>query len=181
MTPPASLESFLNAAWSRLSRGVADPKSACNRPTLATTGPEMRTVVLRAANRDAGTLDIHSHAQAGKITQIAADPAVALHVWDARANLQIRLRGRAELHIGTPLAKDVESRLPARTHEIYRISQTPGAIIPSPEVTRFDGPPAFALIRVTLDQIELLHLDRSRHSRALFCREDGWTGSWRAP
>lgn len=181
MTPPDTLPDFLNAAWTMLGRGTADAKAAANRPTLATAGPELRTVVLRAADRGQGTLDIHSDARAGKIAQISADTNVALHVWDAKANLQIRMRGAAILHIDDAEAQSAFDALPEHGQAIYRIAPDPGVPLTDPDATSQTGPARFALIRITLREIELLHLARARHSRALYTRAEEWRGTWLVP
>jgi len=175
------MNDLLDQAWDLLTRGVQDRTLSSNRPTLATTGPKLRTVVLRAASRTTQTLDIHSDARAGKIAQLRRDPHAALHVWDADASLQIRIRARAELHIDDDEAHQAFAALPEHGRRIYTAVAQAGATIPLPDAVTFDGPTHFALIRLHLSEIELLHLSRDLHRRAVFTAEQCWTGRWLAP
>lgn len=175
------MNDLLDQAWDLLTRGVHDRTLASNRPTLATSGPELRTVVLRAASRTTQTLDIHSDARAGKIGQLRRDPQAALHVWDADARLQIRIRARAELHIDDDEAHRAFAALPEHGQRIYTAAAQAGAPIPMPDAVTFDGPAHFALIRLHLSEIELLHLSRDLHRRAQFRAAQGWAGRWLVP
>ncbi|MBC7477316.1 MAG: pyridoxamine 5'-phosphate oxidase family protein, partial [Pseudorhodobacter sp.] len=94
--PWASELSHLHAeVWLRLSRGVHDRHAPARHPTLATVSvdgrPQARTVVLRAADKPAGTLDIHTDLYSAKFQELRATPFAALHMWDPAAHLQVRL------------------------------------------------------------------------------------------
>ena len=74
--------------------------------------------------------------------------------------------------------------IPARA-AAYGHSPPPSTVIP--EASGFDITPDhanFAVLRLTLDQIELVDLsdpDEADHRRALFTRHDNWRGQWRSP
>ena len=57
--------------WARLTRGVHDWHAPARHPTLATVTPEgrpqARTVVLRAADKAAGALDIYTDLHSSKV------------------------------------------------------------------------------------------------------------------
>ncbi len=183
---PHDLDAFLDDAWQLLGRGTVDSKSAANRPALATVGaegPEARTVVLRAAHRAAGTLDVHSHRLAGKVAELRADPRGALHVWDAKRSVQMRLAGLATVHVEDAEARAAFDALPEHGRTIYAVTPKPASEVAAPSVPEFDADPwpGFALIRLTLERIELLHLGRERHSRAVYERSAGWAGRWLVP
>ncbi|QPH55168.1 pyridoxamine 5'-phosphate oxidase family protein [Pontivivens ytuae] len=183
---PEDLGAFLDDAWQLIGRGTVDSKSAANRPALATVGaegPAVRTVVLRAADREAGTLDIHSHRLAGKVAELRAEPRAALHVWDAKRSLQMRLAGAATVHVEDAAARAAFDALPEHGRTIYAVSPEPAAEIDAPSAPAFDADPwaGFALIRLRLERIELLHLGRERHSRAVYERSSGWRGRWLVP
>ena len=163
MSAAPDLAALLDLAWARIEAGVADPAAAARTPALATAGPdgpEVRTLVLRAADRGAGTLDLHADAASAKVAQLRADPRAALHVWDAGASLQIRVRGVIELLDGGE-ADAVWARVP-EAHE------------PRAERARF------AVLRCRADEIEALLL-ADPHRRALFRRADAFAGEWLAP
>ena len=175
---------LLDRAWALLERGARDPGTPANRPTLGSIGadgPALRTVVLRAADRTTGVLDIHSDARAGKVAQLRADPRAALHVWDPDTSLQLRIAAEARVHTGDGIAEAALAALPDRSRALYRAIPAPGTPIARPEEARFDGPEVFALIRLHLTRIEVLHLGRERHRRAVFTATDGWAGAWRVP
>ena len=95
-----SLTGMLDMVWQQIGRGTKDRHPPARHPTLATTtpqGPELRTLVLRAASRDAGTLEFHTDAVSPKAYQITDNPNVALHIWIPKTSLQIRARATARL------------------------------------------------------------------------------------
>jgi len=181
----AELDATLEAAWRQLDRGVADAAAAARHPTLATVGrdgaPEVRTVVLRAADRGAACLEFHSDAAAHKIAQLHAEPRVGLHIWDPHARLQLRLRGTASILTGAAVVARWRA-LPASARTNYGGAPRPGTPIDDPgaHAARID-PARFAVVRCTLGEIETLHLGADRHRRARFRADADWRGSWLAP
>ncbi|MCC5972479.1 MAG: pyridoxamine 5'-phosphate oxidase family protein [Rubellimicrobium sp.] len=181
---PETLPAFHALAWTRLVRGVADRHAAARHPTLATAGPdgapELRTVVLRAADPQAGTLEIHTDLRSPKAAQIAADPRVALHVWDDRARLQIRIAANVVILTGEEVASQW-GRVPAASRISYGSDPAPGQPIPAAlDYRPGTDPAAFAVLRLGIARMDLLHLGTS-HRRAVFARADDWTGHWLAP
>lgn len=181
---PETLSGFLEAAWQRLGRGVADAKSPARTPVLATVSPEgwpeARTVVLRAASRAAGTLEVHSDLAAGKVASLRQEPRAALHVWDARAGLQIRAWGAVEIVTGEA-AEARWAKVPEASRQAY--GKTPAARneIGGPldyEVLAERG--SFCALVLHLAALDLLHLG-DRHRRAAYDRESGWRGRWLSP
>ena len=181
----ADLDATLDAVWRTLEHGVADRTSPARHPTLATVGPggapEVRTVVLRAAERDSGRLDVHSDVATAKIDEIRAEPRIGVHVWDPHTHLQLRLRGWATILTGEPVA-EIWRAVPASARRNYGGAPAPGTPIDDPSAHE----PAvesdrFAVVRCTLGEIETLHLGPDRHRRARFRAADQWRGTWLAP
>ncbi len=178
------LDGTLEAVWQRLARGVADRRAAARHPVLATVGrargAEARVVVLRRADREAGVLDVHTDTASGKIAEIARDPMATLLVWDARAQLQIRLRVTVEVRQDLD-AQAEWARVPDASRKNYG-GTPPGTAIDAPEAAE-DGAEAarFAVLSCRIDEIETLHLGRDRHYRAIFRRDAGFAGAWLAP
>ena len=112
MTSPdteyASLAAFYRAAWDQLARGVADAKHPARTPTLATISangfPAQRTVVLRAADRAAAEVEIHTDALTPKVEELRANNKAALHVWVRKSMLQLRLEVCVEILMGLDVA-----------------------------------------------------------------------------
>ncbi|MBC7799289.1 MAG: pyridoxamine 5'-phosphate oxidase family protein [Gemmatimonadaceae bacterium] len=178
-------------AFRRLSRGVADRRSPFRSPALATVGldghPQVRTVVLRAFDPAARVIVVHSDLRAGKVADLRANPAVALHVWDEGANIQVRAAGHA-----TTLAGDAAQPEWDRLHEgsraTYTVGPMPGSPVAdpaSPDTGRLTDPEAFAnfaVIRVRIAGLDWLHLARDGHRRARFTWAHAeWQQEWVVP
>jgi hypothetical protein len=171
-------------AWDILTRGPADRHAPARHIALATVAPDgtpdVRTVVLRAADRAAATLDIHTDLRSAKVTALKHTPTAQILAWDPRAHLQIRATGTATILTGAEAAP-LWARVPAASRPAYGATPPPGTPIPAAlAYTRTDGATAFAVIRLTLTALDLLHLG-DRHRRARFARADDWRGDWLSP
>jgi pyridoxamine 5'-phosphate oxidase len=175
--------------WTRLTRGVNDRHAPARHPTLATVStsgvPQARTVVLRAADPEAGTLTLYTDRHSAKVAELRANPLAALHVWDAAAHLQIRIEAEVTIDTQTEPEADIASlwaRIPGPSRYAYSSTATPGRPIPEAlAYTKTPDPAAFARLRLTVRAIDALHLGRDHHRRARFERTDGWAGQWLVP
>ncbi len=179
-----SLEAFLAQAWECLAQGLSDRGSAARHPTLATiaaTGaPTARTVVLRAVDRAQGSVDLHTDVLSTKVAELRRDPRAALHVWDDPTRLQIRLGGEMRILTG-PETAPLWQKVPPASRLGYGSDPAPGEGIARADGYRRSADPArFAVLRLAIDEIELLHLGET-HSRARFRRRDHWAGCWLSP
>ncbi|MDZ7737122.1 MAG: pyridoxamine 5'-phosphate oxidase family protein [Gammaproteobacteria bacterium] len=94
--------------------------------TAADGAPGVRSVVLRAVAAATGQLQFHTDSRSHKVTEIAAQPRVALHADDARRKLQLRLLGKPPAgNSGTPLPRPPGR--PARRRAASRPSHPAGA------------------------------------------------------
>lgn len=189
------LDATLDQVWLRLTRGAADRRSGMHTITVATMapdGPQARTVVLRAADRAARTVRFHTDVRAPKVAELAADPRVALLVYDARAKIQIRLAGAATVHADDAVADAAWAGTAAGSRVTYRTPLAPGTPLADPgeaspgEVAReADGEAGRAVFRavlVTVARIDWLYLAASGHRRAAFDLDGAeWRGRWLAP
>lgn len=178
------LDSLADRAWTALSRGVADRRAPARHPTLATISPdgwpETRMVVLRAADRAAGRVEIHSDLLAAKVAALRANRRAALHVWDASARLQIRLSAEVRILDGDAVAA-IWQDLPDVTRHSYGTTPPPGQPIAEALDYRKPADPArLAVLDCRLIAMDLLHLG-SQHRRARYDAASGWTGQWLAP
>lgn len=178
-----ALDSLHGQAWRCLVRGVRDRLSQARHPTLATVSeqgwPELRTVVLRRADRSCAQLDIHTHMRSPKVAHLQATPVAALHVWDASSRLQIRLQADAEVVGGEEVAH-AWLKVPDASKTAYSVS-TPGSdIFTAMAYDRTPDPTAFAVVRLSVRVMDLLHLG-TQHRRARFTRDDQWVGRWLVP
>jgi hypothetical protein len=177
----ATLTGLFDTAWQHLSRGVADRRHPARHPTLATLspdGPELRTLVLRAADRATATLELHTDAASPKAAQIVSEPRVALHLWLPKPRLQLRARAVAELAQGDPALFD---RLPPEAQANYggAVPGTPLDATWPGKAGNGDGgdPDRFARILCRLTALDVLHLG-DVHARAIYRPETGWQGRW---
>lgn len=178
-----TLDGLHDRMWQRLSRGVADHKSPSRQPTLATVRdgwPEARTVVLRAANRDTATLEVYTDLQSDKIASLRDAPRGALHVWEDKQRLQIRLQCAVTILTGDAV-RDRWDRMPNTGRLSYGVTPQPGA--PLADALAYDKAPdfeRFAVLRCAIQTIDLVHLGDD-HRRAAYARADGWQGQWLSP
>jgi pyridoxamine 5'-phosphate oxidase len=184
-----TLDEVLAEAFALISRGVADRRHAFHTPTLATIGrdgaPEARTLVLRAFDPAGRRIRLHTDRRAGKVAEIAAEPRCALHFYDAKAGLQLRLGGRARVHAGDAIADAAWAGSRAMSRMCYAVEPAPGSPVPAPPPAPQDpeaGRPNFAVILLRFDRLELLDLAATGHRRARFDWRDGvQSATWLVP
>ena len=188
MTSPdteyASLAAFYRAAWDQLGRGVADAKHPARTPTLATISangfPAQRTVVLRAADRAAAEVEIHTDSLTPKVEELRANNKAALHVWIRKSMLQLRLEVCFEILMGLDVA-DRWNAVPTASRISYGTHPVPGQSIMGPfDYEKPAEQARFAVLKGCVQQIEVLYLG-AKHQRALYKRADDWCGQWISP
>lgn len=179
-----SLASLHAEVWQRLGRGVADPRAPARHPTLGTIDaegrPQMRTVVLRAAEAGAARLRIYTDSASAKVAELRATPFASLHIWEPRARLQMRLSARVDMLRGDTVRAMWDS-MPEHSRLSYGCTPPPGTPIDTAlAYTKAPDPAAFVVLELQLDEIEALHLGPV-HRRARFLRAQGWQGQWLSP
>lgn len=180
----ADLTTLYNQVWARLVRGVGDRHAPARHPTLVTVSPDgdpqVRTVVLRAADARGGCLDFHTDLRSAKVAALWANPRAAVHIWDATAHLQTRIEGLVQILAGDDVAA-IWARVPGASQQSYGTEPAPG--LPIADALAYQKQPDatnFAVLRLTVQAIDVLHLG-PQHRRARFARADGWAGQWLAP
>ncbi|TGD97936.1 pyridoxamine 5'-phosphate oxidase family protein [Methylobacterium nonmethylotrophicum] len=187
------LEGCLAEAWRRLEEGAAH-QSGFHAPALATIGrdgaPRLRTVVLRGVDRAARTLRVHCDARSDKAAEIAADPRVALHAYDAKAKLQVRIEGAARLHGQDAVARAAWTASRPMSRICYGTIPGPGTplpaggayALPQDEAAAEAGFSEFRVVVLTAARLEFLYLARQGHRRASFTWDGaGASATWLAP
>lgn len=180
--------------WRHLGAGVRDRHSAFHIWALGTVDPngrpQVRSVVLRDADRVAGTLRFHCDRRSEKASEIAATGVAALHAFDPDAKIQIRVEGRAALHTDDWIAESAWGGARAMSRVCYGITPDPGTVMrkggdftwPDPEEAIVAGRSNFAAVILTAERLEFLYLHRNGHRRALWLRsEAGWVETWLVP
>lgn len=198
---PAPLPAFhddLAAAhaelWRLLAEGVLHGRSAFHTPSLATIDelgrPRLRTVVLRAADAEAGLLRFHCDRRSDKADELARHARCALHAYDRHAKVQIRVEGSATLHTDDAVADAAWAGSRAMSRVGYGIEPAPGTglasggayAVPDEAADATVGRPNFCAVAVRAETLDFLYLDRRGHRRAGWRRDGGgWAGAWRVP
>lgn len=187
------LDETLAEAWRLLARGVADRRSPMHHPTVATIGvdgrPRLRTVVLRGVDAAERRLRFHTDLRSEKVTELRVEPGIALHAYDPRAKIQLRVEGRATIHSDDAVAEAAWAASRPMSRVCYGTSPAPGRPLAEasaftlPDETDTDGGRTnFAAVLITVTSIEWLYLAYGGHRRALFRFEpDGVERTWLVP
>ncbi|MEM9877930.1 MAG: pyridoxamine 5'-phosphate oxidase family protein [Pseudomonadota bacterium] len=174
------LNASYDEAWTLLIRGKADRRSAFHTPSVATVDtdgyPQVRTVVLRAADKTSAELRFHTDLRARKLVEIAEQPCVSLHFYDKKAKIQLRATGLAKAHTSGFVKEAAWENTRAMSRECYRVDKSPGSFVDASDdwVIPQDPPDAdmgkehFVPVVVKVRSIEWLYLARGGHRRALF-------------
>lgn len=190
------LAALLDHIWDYIETAASDPGHAFRTPTLVSTGPHVRTVVLREADHNARQLTCHSDSRAAKIRDIANDPNIVWHYWDAERLEQFRLTGHATLHTDDARADEQWRTTSPKSRAIYAKPTSPNTVVDTPQdgladAVRKDnltdddvasGRENFAVIDTVIRDITWLHLHPDGHYRARFVWDgDKFLGNWLVP
>lgn len=180
-----SLETVHAHVWDELETAAQDPGHPYRQLTFGTAcekTPDLRTVVLRAADAGAHELQFHSDRRSRKVKALRENHRIAWHAWDTESLEQIRLYGTATIHLNDDVASALwESQSPGSL-SVYPRPTAPGTPIDGPEdklrpeakadpITEEDvsaGRQYFAAIRTVIGRVEWLHLHPDGHYRARF-------------
>ena len=140
-------------------------------------GPAVRTVVKRGIDADLKLL-CYTDARSPKMQQIVANPKVSVLFYHPRKQLQIRMKGNAQI-IDEELdlyKKHLNIVQQSRSITDYTTDEAPGNILgPGQMNPLFSTTIHFALIRIKPLELDILQLNRDGHQRILCqCSERGW-------
>lgn len=175
-----------------VSRGVKDRRSSARTPTLGTVdadgAPSQRTVVLRAcAWRCPPEFLFHTDRRSTKIADIAASPAMSLHIYDAKSRTQLRFAGRGFIENADAVRRAQWQGQNEHAQRLYRSLPAPGVPMERPEALGFAEDPEqgwgnFTVLRMEVRLIDYLCLAREGHRRAQFrFGEETVDAGWVAP
>lgn len=166
-------------AWARLiaaADGKADPIVTFGSYGL--DGPQMRSVVLRRADAETGTLAFYTDLAAPKIAEIRSDPRAGIHLWDPKQALHIRATGLASAERGPASAWVMMDDAQRRN---YGVTPGPGQPIDARDAyTKPSTSAAFGQITLIVNRLDIVHLQEP-HARAEYHRATNWQGQWLAP
>ena len=178
------LDGIFAQLWQGLEYGVAQRDAPARHPTFATVSvdgwPETRMVVLRAAIRETGLLEVHTDITSAKVASLRVQPRAEVHVWDEERRLQTRTRCTVTVRSGAAAA-EVWARVPDPGRQSYGITPPPGH--PIATALAYEKSPqldSFAVLSCRIERIDAVYLGAA-HRRAVFIRKDDWAGEWCAP
>lgn len=182
------LAAGLDRAWAVLAAAVATRDAPLRTPVVATAGDggaDGRVMVLRGVDRPAATLTFFTDVRAAKVAAVALAPDVAVVGYDAGERLQLRLRGTAAIATTGAAVVAAWTALSPDARDAYRTAAAPGSPADSSAAAARlagDGRATFALLVVSLAEIEWLDLAGPVHRRARY-RLVGteWDAMWCVP
>lgn len=193
-----NLHEVLLDVGERLNQAARSRRAAMHTPVVGTADGDLRIMVLRACDPDLAQLRFHTDARSPKVSVMRDRPDIALLAYDPAEKVQIRARGTARVEQYGPVADAAWSAATTFARRCYLTTAAPGvqAAEPSsglPEAIEGVNPteaqllPArenFAVVLVTLTELDWLHLAHDGHARAQFTRGDAgqpWQGTWVVP
>ena len=181
MNDPKDLADMRALGEAVLAAALADRRHPARYVTFCTVteaGPAARTVMLRGW--DGRNLSVQTDGASAKVGEIAADPRVALVIWDASTDVQLRFSARAQIDVG---ASEDWDRMPPPARLNYGGAPAPGTPMGAAEdYVPGTDPSRFVIVSCAAQSWEVLHLGRHMHRRALFeWRGSDWAGTWIAP
>lgn len=174
--------------WATLIQAEGEPGHPWRLPVLATTGrsgPNARTVVLRAVTRPGFELLAFSDSRTAKVTELGQDPSAVWLFYDPREQVQLRAFSEVRLHTDDAVANTYWHRLPAESRHNYQAGEAPGTLMDKPLPGRTLAPGSAARFTVIIGRVtklDWLWLMPEGHRRAQFQRAGtGWKGGWAVP
>ncbi len=186
-TESASLKSIFIQIWIDLEHGAIRAKHPFHTPALANqgdSGPDVRTVVLRATDAKERVLVCHTDLRSPKVQGLRSNAAVAWLFYDQERKTQLRVKGRVDVHHDDEVARMRWSKSTENSRQCYHVAKSPGTVTEDPVM----GPPLeqgfenFAVVKCRVDSIDWLYLQHEGHMRARFeWQGDRWKSTWLAP
>lgn len=186
---PISHGEILKSIWKNLDLGTLQRRHPFHLPVFGTMDgnePNMRIVVLRRFWRKPPALAFHTHLGSPKIAQIEANPNVYWLFFHPEDRLQIRIKGKAEIHTSDELHEEQWLSTELFSRRCYvgeaptQPSKTPTSGLPENlidrEPTREEsekGKANFVVITSTIDEIDCLEMNVRGHRRSLFTWKNG--------
>ena len=163
---------LLTTAKKELLRSNADRRHPFRWFILGTRAqdgqPALRTVIKREMDADWDVL-VYTDERSGKVGQIKAGPEISALFYHPKKQLQIRYRGQAELiPQQTELYQEHLQRVKSSGRlQDYSSIHPPGSPLPEKEV-EYGEDLHFCLIRLQVEKLDILQLDRRQHRRARY-------------
>ena len=184
-------------AWNRLVNGAVKSRDPLHTPCVAThSGNDisLRTVVLRKAIPESKELRFHTDTRSKKWLELTLNPTISALCYDAADRIQIRVKGRAELHFNNDLTTNAWQKTSLSSRRCYLTNFDPSSFTDHPtsglpehiEQENFTqeeseiGFQYFGIVAIQVQNIDWLWLHHAGHRRAYFDYVNG-SFSWMIP
>ncbi len=179
-----TLDGLQERAWARLAMAALQSDVVSFASVTPDGAPTVRSVVLRLAEPDPGTLEIYTDIESTKIAGLQKTPRACVMLWDADLSLQIRAACAVDILTGESVS-DRWAAVPEHSRLSYGITPSPGQpIAEGTDYAKVPNQAVFAVLSCTVNQIDAVHLGRP-HRRAQFTRPQSnngdWAANWLAP
>lgn len=175
---------ILEVEYNELQKAIKDGKHEYHCFYLATINkkaPKIRTVVLRALNKNKNTLSFHTDLRSEKVKEIESNRNVSALFYDKKRRIQIRIQGNAQLDENSNRLKKIWSSMRPESKLCYMGPFAPGEKLDQfqPNLPNHNaqnittknnkkGYENFCRVTIYLESLDYLQLEHSGHLRMYF-------------
>ncbi|NBT57785.1 hypothetical protein EBT16_03270 [bacterium] len=170
------LSELYRSIWNKIERAVKSRHEPWHLVTLATVRnhePEIRTLVLRGADRDQGLIWMHTDLRSPKCRDIEKSPVGSLLFYDPRDRWQLRLKGSCWLDSDSDSSESAWNKTNASARRCYQGPFAPGTRsetlstnLPAADVAPTAGRENFCRLIFKVSMLDWLFLNSDGHQRA---------------
>jgi general stress protein 26 len=175
-TDSLNLSDLYQLIWKKIEKAVVSRHEAWHLVTVGTVRenePEIRTLVLRGASAEQGTLWMHTDMRSPKCRDIEKAPQGSLLFYDPHDRWQLRMKGVFSLDSNSDLSESAWNKTTASARRCYQGPAAPGTPseeiatnLPSENVEPSFGRENFSRLIFTVSKMDWLFLRAEGHQRA---------------
>jgi len=159
--------------------------------TIQSKIPQLRTVVLRALNKEKNSISFHSDLRSNKVKEIKSNNNVSALFYDKKRRIQIRLQGKALIDENSKELKRIWSSMKSESKLCYMGPFAPGKKLNyfQPNLPNHNaqnitpknntiGYKNFCRVTINLEKLDWLQLHHKGHKRKLFYLHNNSKPTW---
>ena len=180
------LKDIFELVQEEMKRAVNDKKHPFRYLIFSSLGAKVRSryVVLRSYQSD-NSFVVYTDSRSSKVEEIRQNPEVHLLFYNSRKQVQVLVEGICDTENNPAIRQSLWLKVQGNAQKSYNTTLPPGAVITTPEtghqVKAEMDDEYFEVLNIQPVKIEVLQLNRSKHLRASFYKENNWEGSWLVP